>query len=706
MATNSDANEAGFSVPSGSSLISNGDDAIRQNARVALDLYNDGKFAKSQTSGGSGNLDNIVTPGVHTYGSEYLNVPPGTDTTGDVIVMPPIYAGSPAVSQLAIPYGKETGIYYRYKGSAYWSGWERIDGIGAIKQSIDSLADMNDAEIGSVHAFSDATLNGPERGSGTVLTFGLFAASNKQQIAFIYGSTPEIWTRFCGSTGWSNAWVRVDAGAVELPTLTGSASASGMKIVPLALTVGGSPANRSETTTGGVRMPVQFAADVTRYRVHMRNINPRVGTPGQGTVTVHNVWIGDHKGGGLITGSYSPLSGKMVSTGGDMVTPWITTPIEANHRYLITYQWTATEPTHAVVGGGWTTADVADAASNGGTTTLDSSLPLDVWIEAETPAETPVIAAFGDSLSSGVGAALPVYDSWLSAYCRAHGALPVHYTASGDTMQGWADSTHYKWTRWQELDRPDAVVSHMGSNDVFGGTDLATMQDRRAHSLSQLRALVSPVVYSATITPRSGETGAMEDVRRAYNSWLLTMPDESRDTFDFVPVMSNDDETIIPEYDSDSIHLNRAGYAALADSIDRPISSSPTAALEKRIAELESGPRVTGPRNINSLIATEIYDSGNCFIERHNNIVVMYLSNLKLVGSGSARLVNLPYGFKPNISPVNAFVSDKETRFGYLDIYDSGSVWMGRFGDGIYHISTVSWVTDDDWPSTLPGDPA
>lgn len=697
MATNSDANDAGFSVPSGSSLIRNGDDAIRQNARVALDLYNDGKFAKSQTSGGSGNLDNIVTPGVHTYGSAYLNVPPGTGTTGDVIVMPAIYAGSPAVSQLAIPYGKETGIYYRYKGSAYWSGWERIDGIGAIKQSIDSLADMNDAEIGSVHAFSDATLNGPERGSGTVLTFGLFAASNKQQIAFIYGSTPEIWTRFCGSTGWSNAWVRVDAGAVTLPELSGSSS-SGLKVIPLALTVGGSPPSRSETTHGGVRMPVQFAADVTRYRVHMRNINPRVGTPGQGTVTVHNVWIGDHKGGGLITGSYSPLSGEMVSTGGDMVTPWITTPIEANHRYLITYQWTATEPTHAVVGGGWTTADVADAASNGGTTTLDSSLPLDVWIEAETPAETPVIAAFGDSLSSGVGAALPVYDSWLSAYCRAHGALPVHYTASGDTMQGWADSTHYKWTRWQELDRPDSVVSHMGSNDVFGGTDLATLQDRRAHSLSQLRALVSPVVYSATIMPRSGETGAMEDVRRAYNSWLLTMPDESRDTFDFVPVVSSDDETIMPEYDSDSIHLNRAGYAALADSIARPISSSPEA------------DKTTGWRNITHPDLT----AGKVQFRRVGNDVEMVwdgavfgtlegltvLEGIVPEGFIIDGRVWIPFTTVPIYGPaLGVRLYDQSTREpGTLQIFGLAA------GDSLRMFAT--WKTTSQFPTTLPGTPA
>lgn len=700
MATNSDANEAGFSVPSGSSLISNGDDAIRQNARVALDLYNDGKFAKSQTSGGSGNLDNIVTPGVHTYGSEYLNVPPGTDTTGDVIVMPAIYAGSPAVSQLAIPYGKETGIYYRYKGSAYWSGWERIDGIGAIKQSIDSLADMNDAEIGTVHAFSDATLNGPERGSGTVLTFGLFAASNKQQIAFIYGSTPEIWSRFSGSSGWSNAWDRIDAGAVTLPELSGSSS-SGLKVIPLALTVGGSPPARSDTTGGGVRIPIRFAATITRYRVHFRNINPRVGTPGQGTVTVHNVWIGDHQGGGLITGSYSPLSGEMVSTGEDMVTPWITTPIEANHRYLITYQWSATEPTHAVVGGGWTTADVADAASNGGTTTLDSSLPLDVWIEAETPAETPVIAAFGDSLSSGVGAALPVYDSWLSAYCRAHGALPVHYTASGDTMQGWADSTHYKWTRWQELDRPDAVVSHMGSNDVFGGTDLATMQDRRAHSLSQLRALVSPVVYSATITPRSGETGAMEDVRRAYNSWLLTMPDDSRDTFDFVPVVSSDDETIIPEYDSDSIHLNRAGYAALAASIARPISSDPTAEDVKEL-KYDSGKRLITPEN-----------GWTCYqaiLRRQGSTVSLYVRNMTGAAATSDTFLTLPTGLRDN--SVNVAAQPVAGLYPYrlggtpvtlLSVY-SGALQTPSRGTDLQLLR--SWMTADPIPTTLPGTPA
>ena len=188
----------------------------------------------------------------------------------------------------------------------------------------------------------------------------------------------------------------------------------------------------------------------------------------------------------------------------------------------------------------------------------------------------PVVAWFWDSLGSGVGATLPVFDSVGSQWCRDNGALPVHYTASGDTMQGWSDASAFKWQRWQGLSRPDAVVHGMGSNDVFGGASLADMQSRHAASMQLLSRLVSPVIYGTTILPRDGVTGDMEAVRRSYNTWLTSSGARAR--FNIVPAVSSDDETIMPAYNSDGIHLNTAGYAQVAGGVPVSVLPAPASA--------------------------------------------------------------------------------------------------------------------------------
>ena len=48
------------------------------------------------------------------------------------------------------------------------------------------------------------------------------------------------------------------------------------------------------------------------------------------------------------------------------------------------------------------------------------------------------------------------------------------------------------------------------------------------------------------------------------------------DLFNFRDVVSVDDEQMLkPEYDADGVHLNAAGYAALAASITRPVTTPP-----------------------------------------------------------------------------------------------------------------------------------
>lgn len=447
-------------------------------------------------------------------------------------------------------------------------GGKVLPTVGTVmRQSYSHIDDLDNATAGTVHSFRSATANTPVDGSGVAITSGVGNATALQQTAFVYGIKPQIWMRYTGTIGWS-AWQRVDAGAVpEPPAPPAPASPRGFRTVPLALTVGGSTSAWSGTS-GGIRLPVQFGATITRWRVHFRNINPREGAPQPATVTIGGVRFG-RAGGSPHLYAQNPLIAQNLTGSGDLVTPWQTTEIPANAPHLLGFNWTATAAPRTVVGGGWTTEPGGSAyGANVAPVTPTTSMPLDVWIEAEAAPDVPIVAAFGDSISSGVGATQPVYDSWLSQYCRKIGALPVHYTASGDSMAGWSDPAHYKWTRWEHLSRPDAIVHAMGSNDVFGGAGLATMQERYTTTMGILRTL-TPNVYGAKVLPRTSASGEMEDVRRAFNTWLPQT--EARDVFDFVTPVSADDERLADSDTTDGTHLTTLGYQKLANAITRPV---------------------------------------------------------------------------------------------------------------------------------------
>lgn len=444
------------------------------------------------------------------------------------------------------------------------------------KASVAQIAtdgDLNSATKPGQYGYWGTTLNTPSSSAGTLVVMEIL--NNTGGVAQVnqtaYQGT-EIWTRFRGSTGWS-AWTRIDAGAVNVDDLVVDvpppSSVTSWRTVPLALTVGGAWALWDGALAGAIRMPIRFAGKVNRYRVHLRNWTTRTGEPGSSAVSVPGVWIGG-RNGSQITGAVQIASG-LSSTGEDMVTPWVTTPLEADTDYMLAFTHSGSAQTLALVGGCWTVATAdATAAVNG---TINARSPLDVWIEAEVAPDVPVLAAFGDSLSSGITSTLPVYDSWLSQWCRENGAMPVHYTGSGYTMDIWPDNAP-GWTRWQDLDRPDAVVFAMGSNDVFGtGATLATMQAKHVAALRQVQKYVSPVVYGTTILPRTNVTGTQETVRRAYNAWL---PQSGmRDLFNIVPAVSSDDETLMPAFDVDGIHLNTAGYAAIAGVIPETVTPAP-----------------------------------------------------------------------------------------------------------------------------------
>ncbi|MER7070978.1 SGNH/GDSL hydrolase family protein [Terrabacter sp. NPDC000476] len=431
----------------------------------------------------------------------------------------------------------------------------------------------------------------PEPGSSFEVHTNRAGSTSGTQLAYSMGASGSVWLRVRGSSGYA-AWKRIDAQyAIDstaatvdaaLPAPTAARPGAGFKTVPLALTVGG-PAATYPSTTRGIRIPLDYAPVITRWRVHLRNINPRFGLNNTGAISLTGLWVGAHNGSGGFTGSLTQVSGAATTPadGSEWVSPWCALPIGGGGSFLLAYGFTAAAGayTQQIPGGGYTTTNAVDANNNAASKAVATTMPLHVWIEAEVPAATPVIAGLGDSLSAGIGATVPVRDSVVSQYARANGALPVHYAASGDTAAAWADREQYKWKAWAQLAKPDAVLIGMGSNDINGGATLGTVQADYATLVANAVKLLSPNVYAATILPRDAVTGAPEDTRRAFNAWLKSTPPAAvRDVFDYVPGVSPDDETLTPALQADGIHLTTAGYAANVAAITRPlVAPSPPA---------------------------------------------------------------------------------------------------------------------------------
>lgn len=435
-----------------------------------------------------------------------------------------------------------------------------------------------------------------------------------------YGSGFAIRSRY--NTAWEG-WQYFRPSGESVAPVASTAVGSGFKVVPLALTLGQTGADAP--TTRHVRFPLNFAAPIPRFRVHIRNYNPRLGTVKTGAVNFTGLWLGKHAGNGAFAAAPTYLRSGFATPadGSEWVSAWFNTPI-GQGEYLLSYGYTAPAAPVALVGGSWQSATTADAAAVAPAVTQSTTAGFDVWIEAETPATTPVVGMLGDSLSCGVGATLPVHDSTISQYARKIGGLPYHLAASGDSMQGMMEVNPGKVTRWAHLAKPDSILWAPGSNDIAGGANLATLQTRLIALLPTIQG-ISPTIYHADIMPRNGWAagGVEETTRRAYNAWLRSnLPGGARDIFGLAASISTDDETITPAYNADGTHLNTAGYTKNMESIVRPLSASPT--------------RDTGVQDITAL-ATNV-TSGSVTFQHKNGWNTLALNDVKLAAAGSVIL--------------------------------------------------------------------
>lgn len=520
-----------------------------------------------------GDLDTATDPGAYYVWSNVANLPAGA-AGGGVVYVSETRSTSGTVSQIQQEFkvfGNEPKTFTRYRGSTGWSAWQWAGGSDSMRSlTLLPADDLNNAVEPGAYPFWGGAANNPSGASGTVIVTALEtstgAVSSIYQLVHITSTgTPEIWSRFRGSTGWS-AWTRLDAGAVDpAPVGMRAAPSAGMKAAPMCLSTGAGGQfheGGSGTTTIIQHMP----PTVERTQLHLRNHNPRFNLQDYAAVNVSAVAIGLHNGSGGVSGSW--VSFPLTSGTTEFTSGWVDVPEAWRDREVVVrYTWSGTGTIHRNIGTAWT----------GGS--RDGRPPLWAWLELLVPASTPVVGGYGDSLTAGVGAARPVIDSWLGQWAQEHGAVPAHWAHSGDASTTWPDDADRKWFLYGlEMPSPDAMIYAMGSNEVFGGASptLAVMKQRVIDTVGLIRKKITPTVYGALIMPRTSETD--ETLRRGVNAWYPHSGLFSR-IFDFGAAISNDDDNILSQYDSDGIHLNAAGYAQLAGTVSSDIVTWESARL-------------------------------------------------------------------------------------------------------------------------------
>ena len=475
----------------------------------------------------------------------------------------------------------EPHVWARRLTSAGWTDWGRADG-GAWKLGslgpFGTFTSPDDLPDGTATVWTAAHAEGvglPVSAHGFVQTVR-FGTAGVQVYFAMDINEPSIWMRRLSSAGWSD-WTQpgADEGAAAP---TSGQSASGFKTVPLSLTLGQAQASAPQSRS--YRIAQRWEAPITRWRLCVTNRCVRNAVPVGTGITVQGMWVGDHAGGGAFSGTPVRVAqGAQIPDDGSVWrSGWLTEPIGDGRETLFSYEYTSTTAPVLAVSGGWSGAH-GTAADTAPTVTATKTAALDIWIEAETYAQTPVIAVLGDSLSSGAASTLPVHDSTLSIYARTVSALPVHYAVSSDTLADWvADPDEHKVTRWDHLARADVCLLAMGHNDLYGRDDTSEqLQATVATALPMIRRHIAPLVVGATISPRNAGSAEEHAQRHAYNAWLPSKVEDGtfRDLFDFDQIVTGGGDTLIPAYDGDGIHLTTAGYEAQAAGITRRITAPP-----------------------------------------------------------------------------------------------------------------------------------
>lgn len=202
-------------------------------------------------------------------------------------------------------------------------------------------------------------------------------------------------------------------------------------------------------------------------------------------------------------------------------------------------------------------------------------------IEVLADASSGAIVTLGDSITDGRGSTTDANNRWPDDLARrlhtntpTAGVAVINMGIGGNgVFGGLGPSAQARFDR-DVLDQSGArwLIVFEGVNNIGGGASAQGLTNAYAQFVDKahgrnLRA------YGATITPFGGHgyyTPAHEAVRQAVNTWIRT-GGKFDAVIDFDAVVRNPVTltSLLSAYNSgDDLHLNPAGYRAMADSID------------------------------------------------------------------------------------------------------------------------------------------
>lgn len=451
---------------------------------------------------------------------------------------------------------EKPGMWINSQYAGAWQGWQQVSPVDIPPSdlwykgyvSAEHLT-MNDLSVG---AWAIAARNFAVR-LGLPMDFGSLQIMQigSSKSAFFIGQETGLWINTSSGATWGE-WYRPGGDGVA-----SESSGAGLKNVPLAVTTGLSGDGELE---GRYRVLTQFTAPITRFRLHFSTAHPM--WPGnRGPSDLGPVHIGYRSGESNMVDYKTLHSGTTtIPAAGEWVSKWISHDL--SRETIIDFSVTA-ENAYNLLAPAW--------KYGGSTWSQIDRVPLWVWIEAETYAQTPTVAMVGDSTGAGSGSHMPVWDSALHIAGRKQGFLPVLYASSGDTLNGNTDPADRNYMRWDGFGPYDSVIIQAGSNDVHNGATLSEMQDRYVGVVDAVTQLgLSNVIFVGTVKPRYPAHTEYDSTRIAYNDWLKTQPGITRDVIDFSTAVAPAG-AIGPADNADGAHLLSSGHHKMATAFSYPI---------------------------------------------------------------------------------------------------------------------------------------